>query len=434
MMPGMTTWLARETESPGISDGELRAALGEALQALGPRRRVLAVPPDITRHHSFAGRITELAWEHLGDRLVDVLPALGTHAPMAPEELAHMFGRIPSGLFRVHRFREDVETLGRIPAEEVRALSEGRVAYDWPAQLNRLVARGGHDLVLCAGQVVPHEVAGMAGQNKLLLVGTGGREAIDGSHYLGAVFGMERIMGRVDNPVRALLDGAWDRFAAHLPVVHVLTVVAAGPAGRPELRGLYVGDDRRTFARAAAFSRKVNVFLLDAPLPRVVVHLDPGAYKSTWLGNKAIYRTRMAIADGGELVVLAPGVRRFGEDPAIDALIRAHGYRPSAEVQARVARHPDLAASLSAAAHLIHGSTEGRFQVTYCPGGLSREEIEGAGFRYGDLAAMQRRYDPRALREGWNELPGGERIYFIGNPGLGLWADRTRFEASPRAP
>jgi nickel-dependent lactate racemase len=431
----VTTYLAREAASPGLSDAELRADLDVAFRALGERRRVLAVPPDLTRRHSFAGRITELAWEHWGDRLTDVLPALGTHAPMTAEELGRMFGRIPLDRFRIHRFREDVETLGSLPPEEIHALSEGRLSYAWPAQMHRLVVRGGHDLVLCAGQVVPHEVAGMAGGAKHLLVGTGGREAIDRSHWLGAIFGMERIMGRPDNPVRALFDRAWERFAAHLPVVFVLTVVAPGPPGpgsRPELRGLFVGDDRETFSRAAALSQKVNITLLDAPPEKIVVHLDPAAYRSTWLGNKAIYRTRMAIADGGELVVLAPGVRRFGEDPAIDALIRRYGYRPSAEIQALVDRSEDLRASLSAAAHLVHGSPEGRFRVTYCPGGLGREEIERAGFGWGELAAMQRRYDPRALRDGWNELPGGERIWFVADPGLGLWAHRARFEA--RAP
>jgi nickel-dependent lactate racemase len=416
-----------------MDDGALRAALEEAFAALGPRRKVLAVPPDLTRHHSRAGRITELAWEHYGDRLTDVLPALGTHAPMTAGELGHMFGRVPLERFRVHRFREDVETLGRIPAEEVRALSEGRLSYDWPAQVNRLVSRGGHDLVLAIGQVVPHEVAGMAGQAKTLLVGAGGPEAIDRSHYLGAVHGMERIMGRAENPVRALFDRASARFLAGLPIVHVLTVIAPGPDGAPALRGLFVGDDRETFLRAAALSLKVNLTLLDEAPARVVVHLDPAAYRSTWLGNKAIYRTRMAIADGGELVVLAPGVRRFGEDPAIDALVRAHGYRRSEEVLARVERHPELRASLSAAAHLIHGSPEGRFEVTYCPGGLSRAEIEAVGFRWADPADMLRRYDPRALRDGWNELPGGERIWFVSNPGLGLWAHRPRF-ATPAPP
>lgn len=423
----MALVVEREVGGAGMDEGALRAALEEAFAALGPRRRVLAVPPDLTRHHSRAGRITELAWEHYGDRLTDVLPALGTHAAMSAAELGHMFGRVPLDRFRAHRFREDVETLGAIPPDEVRALSEGRLGYEWPVQVNRLISRGGHDLVLCIGQVVPHEVAGLAGEAKTLLVGTGGPAAIDRSHYLGAVHGMERIMGRAENPVRALFARGAARHLAGLPIVYVLTVIAPGPDGAPALRGLFVGDGPEAFARAARLSLRVNLTLLDEAPARVVVHLDPAAYRSTWLGNKAIYRTRMAIADGGELLVLAPGVKRFGEDPAIDALVRRHGYRRSDEVLARVDRDPELQANLSAAAHLIHGSPEGRFEVTYCPGGLSRAEVEAVGFRWADAAQLGRRYDPRALREGWNELPGGERIFFVGNPGLGLWAHRPRF-------
>jgi nickel-dependent lactate racemase len=416
-----------QRSATAFTDDQLRAALTTALDRIGRPRRVAVVPPDITRLHSFAGRITELAWEHWGDRVVDVLPALGTHLPMNGEELSGMFGRVPRDLFREHRWKEDVETLGRIPAARLRELSEGRVDYDWPAQTNRLLLHGGHDLVLCVGQVVPHEVAGIAGQSKTLLIGAGGREAIHKSHYLGAVHGMERIMGRPRNPVRALFEEAVRRFASQLPVVYVLTVVGVGGGGEPVLRGLFVGDDDATFARAAAMALEVNLTLLDEPLRKAVVFLDPRGFRSTWIGNKAIYRTRMAMADGGELVVLAPGVRRFGEDAEIDRLIRAHGYTTTPEILELVRREPELQGSLSTAAHLIHGSSEGRFTITYCPGGLTRAEIERANFRYGELAAMTRRYDPTALRDGWNTLPDAERVFYVSHPGLGLWAHRERF-------
>ncbi len=428
----MTTYYVKKATS-ALTDDELRSALFEAFEVIGARRRVVIVPPDITRHHSFAGRITELAWEHYRDRLVDVLPALGTHAPMTEEELSLMFGRVPHRLFRVHRWKDDVDTLGRIPAARVRELSEGRVDYDWPAQMNRLLLHGGHDLILCVGQVVPHEVAGIAGQSKTLFVGTGGREAIHKSHYLGAVYGMERIMGRAQNPVRALLDHASEHFAAHLPVIYVLTVVGAGANGEPVLRGLFVGDDLATFARAAAMSLDVNFTLLDQPLGKVVVYLNPEEFKSTWLGNKAIYRTRMAIADGGELIILAPGVRQFGEDPEIDRLIRAYGYYTTPEILELVHKNADLQASLSAAAHLIHGSSEGRFTITYCPGGLGRAEVERANFRYGNPVEMAKRYDPSVLHDGWNVLPDGERIFYVSNPAMGLWAYRGRFAAADGA-
>ena len=209
--------------------------------------------------------------------------------------------------------------------------------------------------------------------------------------------------------------------------MHILTVIGREPDGSLALKGLFVGDDREVFTRAAALSRDLNVELLDQPLSRVVAYLDPGEFKSTWLGNKSIYRTRMAIADGGELIVLAPGVRQFGEDPGIDVLIRKYGYFTTPRILRLVEENQDLQQNLSVAAHLIHGSSEERFTITYCPSGLTREQVQRAGFRYGDVAAMSARYDPHALRDGWNDLPGGERVYFISNPATGLWASRERF-------
>lgn len=428
------TLLFERRSAEALSDAELRASLEVAFETLGPRRRVLVVPPDITRLHSFAGRITELAWEHFQDRMVDILPALGTHAPMTGPELDHMFGHVPHELFRVHRWRDDVETLGAIPASRLRALSEGRVEYEWPVQVNRLVRRGGHDLILCVGQVVPHEVAGVAGQSKTLLVGTGGREAIHKSHYLGAVYGMERIMGRPHNPVRALFEEASGEYLSQLPVVYVLTVVGSDERGQPALRGLFVGDDQETFDRAAQMALEVNFTLLEEPLEKVVVYLNPEEFRSTWLGNKAIYRTRMALADGGELVILAPGISRFGEDAEIDRLIRSYGYLDTPRILELVREHDELRNALSAAAHLIHGTSEGRFRITYCPGGLSREEILRANYGYGDLRSMLGRYDPKTLSAGWNRLPDGERIFYVPNPAMGLWAHRDRFLGTSAAP
>ncbi len=409
-----------------LSAEDLRRGLYQALDELGPRRKVLAIPPDFTRFHSFAGPLTRMAWEYYGERFTDVLPALGTHTPMTPAQISRMFCDMPASLFRVHDWRSGLVTLGEVPAEFVREVSEGLVEFQWPAQVDRLLVEGGFDLILSIGQVVPHEVIGMANHSKNIFVGTGGVEGINKSHYLGAVYGMERIMGRADNPVRAVLDYACRHFASQLPIVYVQTVVARTAEGRLAVRGLYIGDDRECFDRAADLSLKVNFELLDRPIKKAVVWLDPDEFKSTWLGNKAVYRTRMAIADGGELVVLAPGVREFGEDAEIDQLIRRYGYRGTPATLEAVRRNPDLAANLSAAAHLIHGSSEGRFTITYCPGHLTREEVEGVGFRYAPLEQMLRRYDPARLADGFNTVDG-EEIFFISNPALGLWAHRERF-------
>ena len=277
--------------------------------------------------------------------------------------------------------------------------------------------------MLSIGQVVPHEVIGMANYNKNILVGTAGPMSIHRSHYLGAVVGMERIMGRADNPVRRVLNRASDEFLSNIPIVYVLTVVGTNPAGELVVRGLFVGDDPECFCLASELSVQVNIQLLDRPIQKAVVYLDPEEFHSTWLGNKAIYRTRMALADGAELIVLAPGVKQFGEDPTIDRMIRQFGYYGTPATLEKVKNNPDLAAELSTAAHLIHSSSEGRFNITYCPGGLSREETEGVGFGYADLASTIARYNPAKLHDGFNTVDG-EEIFFISHPALGLWSSR----------
>jgi len=408
-----------------LAPEQLNELLTQSLARLGSRSTVLAVPPDQSREHSQAGMLTRFVWEHYGDKLKAVLPAIGTHTPMRPDQLEHMFAGVPQELFKVHNWRTDIETLGELPSEFIREQSEGKLNYTWPAQVNKLVSRGGFDLILSIGQVVPHEVIGMANYTKNILIGTGGREGINRSHYLGAVYGMERIMGRAENPVRTVLNHAADRFLRHLPIVYVLTVVGRKASGGLAVRGLFIGDDVECFLKAAELSLKVNFEIVEQQMPKAVVYLDPSEFHSTWIGNKAVYRTRMALADGAELIILAPGVHEFGEDKVIDKLIRKYGYRGTPYTLKAVEENPELATDLSAAAHLIHASSEGRFKITWCPGHLTREEITGVGYDYGDLNTMLARYNPQTLRHGFNRVDG-EDIFFIANPGLGLWAHRCR--------
>jgi nickel-dependent lactate racemase len=413
-----------------FSPGEVREALFNALDKLGEKKRVIAVPPDFTRFHSQAGRLTEMIWEYYGRNLTDILPAIGTHYPMTDEEIETMFGDTPKSQFRNHDWRNGFATLGEVPASFVKEVSEGKIDYAIPIQVDRLIADGSHDLILSIGQVVPHEVIGMAGFNKNIFVGTGGSEGINKTHFLGAVYGMERMMGRADTPVRKVLNYGSEHFARHLPIVYVLTVVGKNGDGELAIRGLFIGDEVECFSQAAALSLEVNFQLLEAPIRKAVVYLDPSEFKSTWLGNKSIYRTRMALADNAELIVLAPGLARFGEDDKIDQLIRKYGYAGTPRVLELVRTQLDLRQSLGTAAHLIHGSSEGRFTVTYCPGDLTRHEIEGVGFRYEELRAMMERYNPASLKDGYNILADGEAVFYISNPGLGLWAYRNRFAAA----
>jgi nickel-dependent lactate racemase len=421
------TYYARGGTDQVLTDDEVRSGLYEALDRLGTKRKVLAVPPDITRLHSRAGDITRFALDYYGDSLTDILPALGTHAPMTSGEIERMFPGVPHSLFRAHRWRTDLITLGTVPGSFVSEVSGGRLDYDWPAQVNRLLVEGRYDLILSPGQVVPHEVIGMANYTKNIFIGAGGGEGIHKSHFLGAVHGMERIMGRVNSPVRAVLDYAAKEFAAHLPILYALTVVGSDENGVLRVRGLFIGDDRECYELAAELSLKVNFTMVDRPIERCVVYLDPQEFRSTWLGNKAVYRTRMAMADGGELLILAPGVKEFGEDAEIDRLIRRYGYRNTPETLEAVRDNPELSANLSAAAHLIHGSSEGRFRITYAPGHLSRGETQGVGYGYTSLEPLLKKYDPSVLRTGWNTVDGTE-FFFVANPALGLWAHESRFK------
>ena len=424
-----------------LGPDELRAGLFEALEKIGSRSNVIAVPPDITRLPSQAGPLTRMAHEFYGSRLTAILPAIGTHHPMSEGQIQLMYGDLPRQLFKQHDWQNGLATLGRIESERISELSEGKLHYDWPAQVSERLVSGGHDLILSIGQVVPHEVIGMANYNKNIFVGTGGAEGIAKSHHLGAVYGMERIMGRADTPVRAVLNEASERFARDLPVVYVLTVVEAvatdfspngGSGSRLVVRGLFIGDDHDVFYRASALAREVNVFLLDKPLQRVVAYMDPREYTSTWVGNKAIYRTRMAVADGGELIVIAPGVKQFGENELFDRLIAEFGYHGTEATLAAVETDEELAATLSAAAHLIHGSTEGRFTVRYAAGGLTSEQIAGVGFEPAELNDVLRQYDINTMHDGWNTDENGEDFYYISNPALGLWAEESKFTQGER--
>jgi nickel-dependent lactate racemase len=415
-----------------LSAQDLKEGMIAALEKFGDRHKVLVVPPDYTRLPSRSGELTEFCWQHLGDRITDILPALGTHTPMTDAQISHMFGQTPKDLFRIHDWRNDVATLGTVPAEFIKEVSDGACDFSWPAQVNKMLIEGGYDLILSIGQVVPHEVVGMANYNKNLLVGTGGTEGIHKSHYIGAVYGMERMMGHADTPVRRVFNYASDKYLSHLPIVYVQTVVGLNKAGNLQTYGLFIGDDFSVFDKAAKLSLKVNFEMLDEPLKKVIVWLDPTEFKSTWLGNKSVYRTRMALADDAELIVLAPALCEFGEDKEIDLLIRKYGYFGTPHTLQMVAENEDIQNNLAAAAHLIHGSSEGRFSITYCPGkgaeNLTQQEIESVGFNYADFDEITARYNPETMREGYNTMPDGEEIFYISNPALGLWAFKDRFE------
>ena len=425
------------TKNTVIEQQQKEAFIREIMQKIVEKlrtepKKMLLIPPDMTRFHSDAGNLTQIIYTMFASKAhIDIMPAIGTHYAMTKEEIRQMFGdEIPVDRFKEHDWKNDVTVLGEVPAEKIRELSEGTLDYPMEVGVNKLLLEGQYDLILSIGQIVPHEVIGMANFTKNICVGVGGSDMINKSHFLGAVYGMEKIMGRIDTPVRRAIDYAYHTFLSELPLYFIMTVMEKVGATLV-MRGLYCSDrnDDEAYRMAARLSQHVNLDLLDKPLEKAVVYLDPRKFKSVWVANKGIYRLRMAMADNGELILLAPGLKEFGEDPENDRLIRKYGYCGTQATLKAVEENVELQESLGATAHLIHGSNEGRFKITYCPGpNVTREEIESVGFNSASLEDMQKKYNPETLKDGFNILPDGEKIFYVSNPALGLWALKRQFE------
>ena len=412
----------------GLTPEEIKAALLESLEGRDVKN-ALILPPDFTRFHSNAGYITNVYYHALTERgaNVDILPALGTHVPVTPEQSAAMYGDVPYERLIAHNWRTDVVRLGEVPAEFLEEVTEGIWHDPVSVEVNRLIMDEKYDLIISPGQVVPHEVIGMANHAKNIFVGVGGSDMINKSHMVGAVYGMERMMGKDHTPVRKVFDYGMEHFLKDRPILFALTVTTA-PGGNIRTHGLFIGEGRKCLEEAIKLAQEKNIDFVETGIKKCVVYLDPSEFHSTWLGNKAVYRTRMAMADGGELIILAPGIVRFGEDDLVDELIRKYGYRGRIRIlkEFNKPENQDLRDNMGAAAHLIHGSSDDRFTITYAVEKISQEEIAGVGFQPASYQEMVKKYDPTKLNYGYNTVDG-EEIYFIPNPALGLWINREKF-------
>ena len=407
----------------GLSREEIRAALLESLEGRD-LKKVLILPPDISRFHSGAGFIANTYYHTLTERgvHVDVMPALGTHEPMTEAQFATMYGDIPYSAMCKHHFKTEVVKLGEISGEYMASISEGLWNEPLTVEVNRRLVSGEYDLILSVGQVVPHEVIGMSNHTKNIFVGAGGSDMINKSHMVGAAYGLERMIGFDKTPVRLAFDKAFNDFLADKPITFVLTVTTA-PQGETVYHGLFIGEGRRCYEAAVELASVKNITHLPKRLQKCVVYIDPNEFHTTWIGNKSVYRTRMAMADGGELIVLAPGVCRFGENDIQETLIRKYGYRGRIKTMESFQNpdNTDLRENMGVAAHIIHSSPDDRFTVTYAVRDISKEEVLSVGFGAADYEEMAKRYDPKKLTYGFNTMPDGEEVYFIPNPAIGLW-------------
>ncbi|WP_448071436.1 lactate racemase domain-containing protein [Georgenia yuyongxinii] len=428
------TWFrheARFVSRPQIEE-MVQRTIDEAKERLGiaELKRVLLLPPDLTRAHSGSGWITEKFYNLLDTAGVEVhvIPTLGQHVPHTPEDNRWMFGSIPEERIHAHDWKNGVTNVGTVPAEVVKEKTGGAVDWEMPVDLNTMLVTEQWDLIINVGHVVPHEVLGFANHNKNYFIGLGGKRLLGASHMASAVYGIENNLGNLLTPVRACFNYAEEHFLGDLKDVYFQVVMDYDDEGNLAHTGVYVGDDLETYYDAARASLAQNITQFDEPVKKMVAVMQADEFRATWVANKAVYRTRMAIADGGELLVIAPGVERFGEQPEVDQLVRRYGYLSQAEVLELYETQEDMQDIPHGTAHLVHGSSEGRFTITYAPGHLTKEEIESVGYQYMDVAEAQKRYDPAVMKDGWNTMPDGEEVFYISTPSAGLWATKDKLD------
>lgn len=413
------------TNREGISRDQAAQMIDQLLAQYSNLNKVLIIPPDYTRCYSYAGELTQILYQKLAPTAtVHVMPALGTHMAMDAEEKEKFFnGVVPDEAILIHHWQTDTISIGSVPKEVISEISEGLYETDIEVELNEKLINGGYDLILSIGQVVPHEVVGMANYSKNIFVGVGGRQMINKSHMLSAICGMEKALGVADSPARKVFDYAQQHFLdGKVPLVYLQTVTTQDEKENVKLQGLYMGSSRTPFEKAVELSQELNIVHVDRRAKKMVTYLDPFELKTTWVGNKGVYRTRMAVADGGDLIILAPGVKAFGENEEMDQMTRTFGYK-GRDYVLDLFNQGKFENRVMSAAHLIQGSSDGRFTITYCtkPENLSKEEINQVGYEWMDYNEASRLYDPEKLKDGWNTLENGEEIYFVKTPALGLW-------------
>lgn len=414
-------------ESGYLTEKELDSLLVKLAEKLKKYNNILIIPPDITRKHSGIGNITSKLYKMIKDYInnIDIMPALGTHDEMKEQDLIEMFGNeIPLDRFIVHKWREDTIKVGEISETLIRELSNDKMTDAIPVKINKIIFDDKYDIILSIGQVIPHGVVGMANYTKNIVVGCGGEEIINKSHFLGALTGIEKVLGKGNTSVRKLYDHCQKKYLSDAPILYMLTVNSTEinpKTSLTDIKGIFIGKERDVYEKAVKLSQKENIIKTGKPLEKVVVYLDEKKFHSTWIGCKAIYRTRKAIADDGELIIIAPGIEKFGEDKEFDRLIRKYGYQGTENTLESVRESKELQDNLSAAAHLIHGSSENRFKITFSTKYLTEAEVKKANFNYLSLEEALEKYKIKEFDYGFNKLDSGEKIFYIDNPTTGLW-------------
>ena len=353
--------IGRGSAASDLSQPDLIAIVEEALRPIQSGQRVLAVIPDKTRDDN-----TDLLFpaaakflKQQGVACFDALVAQGTHPPMTESQKEQKIGCAPGSFGNVfdHDWDkpEELSLLGELPEVLVSRLTDGLITNSVPVTINKLLAHGVYDIILVFGATVPHEVAGFAGGAKYFFPGVAGPELTHNTHWLGALAGIENIIGNVETPTRSLIEAA----AGLLPqeIISLNSVVAREEDGRLRSYALFAGDIREAFRSAAAVSSQVHIKYTGRKYRRVVALLDPH-YDELWVGGKASYKLGAIIEDGGELIIYAPHLTKISETHG--ALIEKYGYAPLESVRDMLGVSQELRENLCIAAHLAHVAYAGR--------------------------------------------------------------------------
>ncbi len=293
-----------------LTESEVRALTAEALAKVDlDGKRVLVIVPDGSRtaplplffrmfHELLRGRVASLGY----------LVALGTHRLMGEEALNALVGVKPqewaakfSGV-TVANHRWDLpdtcSALGTIRADEIERLTKGRLSQDVEVTINRMVLDC--DLIIICGPVFPHEVVGFSGGNKYLFPGVSGPEVINLTHWLGALITSLQTIGRLDTPVRAVID----RAASYVTVPKLCFALVVTKEG---LAGLYAGTPEAAWRQAALLSAGRHVVYVERPFTKVL-SIMPEMYEDLWTAAKGMYKVEAVTADGGEVIIYAPHI------------------------------------------------------------------------------------------------------------------------------
>jgi nickel-dependent lactate racemase len=385
-------------------------------------KKVCVLVPDATRscplpdllgsvHAALHGRVAELTF----------MVALGTHPAMSEDRLAALLGyppgdpeqRYPGVTVRNHEWWDPamLTSVGVIGADELAALSDGRLTDPVEVRLNRAVVDS--DVTLVIGPVFPHEVVGFSGGNKYLFPGVSGQEVIDVSHWLGALITSADIIGtRGITPVRALINRAAAKVPSDLRCFGLVV-----ESGTTNLHAITYGGTEDAWAAAADVAAQVDVKYLSAPVKRVL-SLVSRRYDEIWTAAKGMYKVEPVVADGGQVVLYAPHVtevsRTHGE------AIQAVGYHCRDYFVKQWDRFEHLPWGV-----LAH-STHLRGAGTYDPDEGERCRIEvtlATGIDAATTRGLSLSYlDPRAIDvEEWSRDPdtlvvhdAGEILYRLG--------------------